>query len=128
MQHQEVFQEILSSADKRKRSTHTEDEMSNKITLVTTKWHQLSTYVSEQYQILSLSLHFTQASENILSYLNNIEEKLKSNIPEDVKEKIQEENEKAKVGIKLLSSSLLIQITLNKTAFLFKGIKKINSD
>lgn len=119
MQHQEVFQEILSSADKRKRSTHTEDEMSNKITLVTTKWHQLSTYVSEQYQILSLSLHFTQASENILSYLNNIEEKLKSNIPEDVKEKIQEENEKAKVGIKLLSSSLLIQITLNKTAFLF---------
>ena len=95
--HQQDFQEILSSATKRKGSTHTDDELSTKITFITEKWHQLGTFVSQQYQILSLSLHFTEASENILNYLGNIEEKLKSDIPDDVKVKIQEENSKAKV-------------------------------
>jgi len=49
--------------------------------------------------VLSLSLHFTEASEQILFYLQNIEEKLKSDIPNEVKEKIQKGNEKAKVCI-----------------------------
>ena len=48
-------------------------------------------------QVLSLSLHFTEASENIMNYLVNIEEKLKSAIPEELKTKNYEENQKAKV-------------------------------
>ena len=96
-EHQQDFQDIISASTKRRGSTSSDEGLSSKINYITDKWYSLSRFVSEQYQVLSLSLHFTEASEHVLTYLQNIEEKLKSDIPDDVKEKIQQENEKAKV-------------------------------
>lgn len=62
-------------------------------------------------QVLSLSLHFTEASENIMNYLVNIEEKLKSDIPEELKMKIYEENQKAKVR-KILYNTEILPVNL----------------
>eukprot|EP00111_Clytia_hemisphaerica_P004722 TCONS_00013567-protein len=104
--HQQDFQDIMTSSSKRKGSTHTDDELAIKINTITKKWHQLSTYISQQYQVLSLSLHFTEASENIMNYLVNIEEKLKSDIPDELKAKIHEENQKAKAVVNDLQSRI----------------------
>ena len=100
-EHQTDFQNIITIGNKRRGSTSsTDEELTTKINFITNQWHQLGRFISEQYQVLSLSLHFTEASQGIIAYVETIEEKLKSDIPDDVKEKIQEENRKAKVSLK----------------------------
>ena len=51
--------------------------------------------------MLSLSLHYIEASDQIVDYLAKTEEKLKGDMPESVRDKIKEENKKARVSIRL---------------------------
>lgn len=61
------------------------------------KWDELTRFSSQQYQVLSLSLHYMEASDGIVNYLQKTESKLKGDIPDSVREKIKKENERAKV-------------------------------
>ena len=59
----------------------------------------MTRFASEQYQILALANHYMLSTNNIASYLENLEETLKGDVPVAVEQKIKEQNEKAKVCV-----------------------------
>lgn len=60
------------------------------------KWHEVTQFTSERYQLLSLSQHYRKSSQNLSQHLENIEAKLE--LPLSIKNKVKKENSKAKVG------------------------------
>ncbi len=74
-------------------------EIKSKI-ISTETWDEMSRWAAGRYQLLVLSSHYQESSEQLVQYLENIETKISQageDIPEAIVEKIKSQSSKAKV-------------------------------
>ena len=63
-------------------------------------WDEMSRWAAGRYQLLVLSTHYQESSQQLVNYIENIERKVSQSadvIPECVVEKIRNQSNKAKV-------------------------------
>ena len=74
------------------------EELSEMLTTLTRRWDECSRWAAGRYQLAVLSTYYERSSYDVVTYLDKIQTKMATvDIPPNVKEKIYQDTEKAKV-------------------------------
>ena len=74
------------------------EELSEVLTTLTRRWDECSRWAAGRYQLAVLSTYYERSSYDVVTYLDKIQTKMATvDIPPNVKEKIYQDTEKAKV-------------------------------